>query len=455
MITSSRFLPNTLIISADMSSRKASHTSVRWVFDCSQWTLTPTIWFKCLKSIQPEERERINRFVFQNDAISSMVGRLLMRKLAVESSRHVTWRDVKLGRSENGKPYVKNRADVVMNVSHHGRMTVLAAEVFHWRREKGEAEWRRARGSEEGEDRGNAVKTVEGQSKGLNKDGHDACHAKSERRLETGNISDSKQFQTKNQCVHVEEQTNVDNQNVELSETMINADTKNYCAPQDLNFHMDNQVTKRGDQMLENSTYVDGQGPGYSLQLGVDVCKRDLPRNTPVPNFFRIMRRNFHPAEWDYILAVPGEHDQLGRFYRMWSLKESFVKATGTGITVPLAEMCFVPASEPLPGHCVYDTRVRVQDEERREWLFEETLLEGGYCVAVALRREGTGVDESCEDETGVVADNRVFCVDKVYEMIRFDDFEPLMPDDVADDDEEVFYEAQDFMKKQLRPWDS
>ncbi|KAL1452561.1 hypothetical protein WDU94_006779 [Cyamophila willieti] len=438
MVTSSLFLRTTS--THIMSSRQASHTSIRWAFDCSQWCLSPTVWFKCLKSIQPEERERINRFVFQNDAISSMVGRLLMRKLVVESSTtrtsHVTsWRDVKLERSAKGKPYVKDGADLVFNVSHHGRMTVLAAEVFHKEKNKEEAELRRVQGRLEGKDLGNTVGRL---STGLNEDVDDQCKAKSE----TGNISDSKHFQAQH------ERAQVENQLLNVSIT----NTKDWTC-QARHSDVDNQLPEANFLTLNNPTHSDDKGPSY--ELGVDICKRDLPRNSPVPDFFRIMRRNFHLAEWDYILAGEGEQNQLARFYRVWALKESFVKATGTGITVPLAEMCFLPVSELLLGRFVYDTRVRVEEEERKEWLFEESLLEGGYCVAVALRIEGRGVDEPCEDTLRDKFGNRVFRVDNAYEMVEFKDFESLMEDVVQDEDEEIFYEAQDFMKKKLRSWDS
>lgn len=324
----------------------SSHTSVRWLFDCAAWQVSAQDWFKCLKSIQPEERERIGKFVFQNDAMASMVGRLLMRKLLVEYGT-VPWRQLRILRSEKGKPYVQNMDHIVFNVSHHGRMVALAAEIFQQ--------------------------------------------------------GDQGLFKT--------------------TESAITTPSNTGSTPSD----------KRSSATPPDSP---------KLQLGVDICDHNLPRNTKIPEFFRLMRRNFHAQEWDYILSPTLEHTQLNRFYRMWSLKESYVKATGTGISVPLDEMCFHVMSEPGAERCVYDTRVSVQGRMQEQWLFEETRLREKYCVAVALH--GAAMPETCD-----------YCVDKSYESVNIEQVKCLMEDVECQDEEEIFHEAQDFVKKQLRSWDS
>ena len=48
-----------------------------------------------------------------------------------------------------------------------------------------------------------------------------------------------------------------------------------------------------------------------------------------------LSRRFFAPAEADEILALPSEA-QLAAFFTCWTRKEAFVKALGTGLSVPL-----------------------------------------------------------------------------------------------------------------------
>ena len=46
---------------------------LRWAFGFGTWRPTREQWVTAIKSIQPEEKERIARFVFKKDAKSSLV----------------------------------------------------------------------------------------------------------------------------------------------------------------------------------------------------------------------------------------------------------------------------------------------------------------------------------------------------------------------------------------------
>ena len=48
-----------------------------------------------------------------------------------------------------------------------------------------------------------------------------------------------------------------------------------------------------------------------------------------------VARRFFSEKEYNFLISLPIEK-QTDAFFRLWSLKESFTKAVGTGITVPL-----------------------------------------------------------------------------------------------------------------------
>lgn len=46
---------------------------VRWAFSCGTWLPSRAEWLLAVRSIQPEEKERIGQFVFARDAKAAMV----------------------------------------------------------------------------------------------------------------------------------------------------------------------------------------------------------------------------------------------------------------------------------------------------------------------------------------------------------------------------------------------
>ncbi|KAM7286804.1 L-aminoadipate-semialdehyde dehydrogenase-phosphopantetheinyl transferase isoform X5 [Ixodes scapularis] len=77
-------------------------------------------------------------------------------------------------------------------------------------------------------------------------------------------------------------------------------------------------------------------------KVGVDVMKIEYSGGKTVGEFFSLMRRQFTPGEWRFIEGPGTERDLLRRFYRLWSLKESFVKAEGVGLGIDLQRLNFV-----------------------------------------------------------------------------------------------------------------
>ena len=64
-------------------------------------------------------------------------------------------------------------------------------------------------------------------------------------------------------------------------------------------------------------------------ELGADIeCVKDAD--------LRIAKRFFCPAEYERIAAQETEEARRETFYRFWTLKESFLKATGLGLRLPL-----------------------------------------------------------------------------------------------------------------------
>ncbi|XP_068565734.1 L-aminoadipate-semialdehyde dehydrogenase-phosphopantetheinyl transferase isoform X1 [Cebidichthys violaceus] len=122
------------------------------------------------------------------------------------------------------------------------------------------------------------------------------------------------------------------------------------------------------------------------VQVGVDIMKTTMPGSSSVPEFFRIMTRQFTAYEWSVIQSGGLEHQQLAAFYRHWALKESFIKAIGTGLGFNLQRVEFHLSSEPLTQkYALRQTKMHLDEEEEYDWLFEESLLDTDHHVAVAL----------------------------------------------------------------------
>uniref|UniRef100_H3CE36 L-aminoadipate-semialdehyde dehydrogenase-phosphopantetheinyl transferase n=1 Tax=Tetraodon nigroviridis TaxID=99883 RepID=H3CE36_TETNG len=124
----------------------------------------------------------------------------------------------------------------------------------------------------------------------------------------------------------------------------------------------------------------------HGLQVGVDIMKTTMPGSSSVPEFFRIMSRHFTAHEWSAIHSAGSEEQQLTAFYRHWALKESFIKAIGTGLGFDLQRAEFRLSPEaPTQGRVLRQTRMYLDEEEEPAWIFEESLLDADHHVAVAL----------------------------------------------------------------------
>ena len=61
--------------------------------------------------------------------------------------------------------------------------------------------------------------------------------------------------------------------------------------------------------------------------------------------------RWFHPSELHYLQAAQTPAETEARFYRLWTLKESYAKATGRGLLLPLQSFA-VDLSSGQPQLC-------------------------------------------------------------------------------------------------------
>lgn len=117
-------------------------------------------------------------------------------------------------------------------------------------------------------------------------------------------------------------------------------------------------------------------GLGHPHQwLGVDVEWMDR-RTDP-----QLARRYFAPSEIRQLDATSNESEHRELFLKLWTLKEAFIKAIGTGLFTPLDQFAFEDAAGDEP-------RLVVEHPELargRAWHFESFTPRAGFVAAIAI----------------------------------------------------------------------
>jgi 4'-phosphopantetheinyl transferase len=118
------------------------------------------------------------------------------------------------------------------------------------------------------------------------------------------------------------------------------------------------------------------------IPLGVDIeCQRAGRR------IDELARRKFAPAEWDGMSALQGESREQ-RFYRLWTLKEAYIKARGEGLALPLREFAF---AHEKPEDFRFSTDAALADDPAR-WSFWSYQRPGVWSAAVAWRAQSPAI---------------------------------------------------------------
>jgi 4'-phosphopantetheinyl transferase len=113
------------------------------------------------------------------------------------------------------------------------------------------------------------------------------------------------------------------------------------------------------------------------LEIGVDVEEMDRSGETVA-----IADRFFSPTEVVDLRALPPER-QRARFFEYWTLKESYIKAKGKGLAIPLEQFSFHLSPEG-PVRISFDPRL---GDDPGAWQFIQQRPTPRHQVAVALRR--------------------------------------------------------------------
>ncbi len=109
--------------------------------------------------------------------------------------------------------------------------------------------------------------------------------------------------------------------------------------------------------------------------IGVDVEK--LSRKTDIA----IANRYFASPEVDYVMSHARDEDRRLAFLKVWTLKESFIKAVGRGLSIPLADFAFEEVDSAAPKIRLF----RNDLGDGAAWHFACVSPAEGYIASVAV----------------------------------------------------------------------
>lgn len=107
-------------------------------------------------------------------------------------------------------------------------------------------------------------------------------------------------------------------------------------------------------------------------ETGCDIEKTEKNTDLKTAEMF------FCPSECEYINSFDDKDGKINAFYRLWVLKESFIKATGCGLSVPLDSFRIN----------IEDKITVKQQQNKNKYFFREYNLDG-YKIACCSEEQG------------------------------------------------------------------
>ncbi|MCP3127808.1 4'-phosphopantetheinyl transferase superfamily protein [Shewanella sp. KJ2020] len=120
---------------------------------------------------------------------------------------------------------------------------------------------------------------------------------------------------------------------------------------------LDFNVSHSGDWLLIGVTKA---LKARSVLFGVDI-----ERSRPKTDIYPILNHYFSPQETVALLALADEASQRQRFFDLWALKESYIKATGLGLAQSLKSFAF--ELKPFEQLAVESLELSCQDAALRQ----------------------------------------------------------------------------------------
>lgn len=115
-----------------------------------------------------------------------------------------------------------------------------------------------------------------------------------------------------------------------------------------------------------------------NVAVGVDV-ENVVARAAPV----EIADSYFSAQETAALTALERAHQQL-RFFEYWTFKESYIKARGMGLSIPLDKFTF---SYPSPTSVALSIDAELGDDAGR-WLFWQLRPDPDYLLAICVEKQ-------------------------------------------------------------------
>ncbi|KAF9978567.1 hypothetical protein BGZ73_001740 [Actinomortierella ambigua] len=163
-------------------------------------------------------------------------------------------------------------------------------------------------------------------------------------------------------------------------------------------------ISHHGDWVL----FAGANTSDGTMRVGVDIM--DFQEQVPgesFETFLSCFQDQFTAAEQKFMYNASSHAQQLRRFYRLWCLKESVVKAIGVGIDYNLKALEFTvnDPEESLKPKMSTSMQVLVPQPELTEegWSFEEALLDDNHCYAIAIQNEMQGGAPSTDAENAKI----------------------------------------------------
>ncbi len=113
-------------------------------------------------------------------------------------------------------------------------------------------------------------------------------------------------------------------------------------------------------------------------------CGVDVEARRREVDYLNVSKRVFAASERAAMLALPSEQ-QRTRFFEYWTLKESYIKARGMGLALPLEQFAF---SIDTPPTISMDPALR---DDPAKWQFELQTPTPDHQMALAARRGDSG----------------------------------------------------------------
>lgn len=118
---------------------------------------------------------------------------------------------------------------------------------------------------------------------------------------------------------------------------------------------------------------------GIERELGID-----LEQHRSMPDLESIAERFFSAQEFQDLLSLP-ENERLQAFFDCWTRKESFIKAVGDGLFMPLDSFrVTVRPGEPAELLAMPD------EQKNSHWTLQELPAPEGYSSALTVERAPT-----------------------------------------------------------------